>query len=506
MFLSINRLAPFVQFWIKYPALLISSAALLGSALGASWNIFYLLPIVLLLLPFFTKKELLKAGTLILSLYLFFFHAKLFQNAPIHIPEKKEGVCHFAINSLQNKSSPFHKYLSYKGTIKHFLSREGDTYRRIPIQISIPLGTQAPIANQDYLIWGTLEEKEPGKIFFKPHKEIPWRPLQNTFSFAQMRYNSKNFIKAHLEKSIPDKQVSTFLFAIFTGEVEDRTMSFFFTKLGLAHLLAISGFHFALLATFFHYILQLFFSPKASAWSLLFLVTSYFFFVGPLASVIRAWIAISLFLLGKIFQRKTSGLNVLGAAMLLEITLNPFIIKQAGFQLSFLCTLAILLSFRQLENLLAYLLPKRSLHDSLELSTASKYGYLFTSFLRKSLALNLAVTIFSLPALLVIFHTFPYMSLFYNLFIPLIVSLIFALLLLGLLFSFLPILSNIIHSLNSVITKQLLDLAYYSPTTFNVSLQVSSFPVSLVICFLCLLFVFTIWVQTKYKKEIRQFT
>jgi hypothetical protein len=86
------------------------------------------------------------------------------------------------------------------------------------------------------------------------------------------------------------------------------------------------------------------------------------------------------------------------------------------------------------------------------------------------------------------------------------VSLIFALLLLGLLFSFIPIFSSIIHSLNSVITKQLLDLAYYSPTNFNVSLQVSSFPLSLVICFSCLLFVFTIWVQTKYKKEMGQFT
>lgn len=57
-----------------------------------------------------------------------------------------------------------------------------------------------------------------------------------------------------------------------------------------------------------------------------------------------------------------------------------------------------------------------------ELSKPALVGYVFNSLLRKALGVNLAVYILCFPLALYVFGSFPLLSLYYNLFIPLVIG------------------------------------------------------------------------------------
>jgi competence protein ComEC len=125
-----------------------------------------------------------------------------------------------------------------------------------------------------------------------------------------------------------------------------------------------------------------------------------------------------------------------------------------------------------------------TLNEALEMNQWNQHGLLVIAFIRESLALALAVNIFALPLTLFHFNQFPWMSLLFNLFYPLLVSLSFCLLFTGLLFEFLPPLSKAIHFLNGHLTHFILQIAYQTPSELDGYLQVESLAPSLLILYL----------------------
>lgn len=470
---------------------------LLGAACALRWEWGLLAVFAFLWLPLLPRKIILGGGAVVFASFLYvhcLYPFPSLQEKMVH------GTAYFEISTLSHYHSPFQHSLLYKGTIRSFETDEGEKYLRIPCTIYAPLNSARAAADSAYIVRGTLSEKSPRNYVFKTDKKQPWEKVSGTFSFAEWRFLAKERVRAYMANYIPDPQARAFLLALITDEVDDRSLSFNFSRLGLQHLLAISGFDFFLIAAFFGVIFRLFMRPKRAAWALLFLLTGYFFFIGNAPSVLRAWIAISLFLIGYLCELRTSALNALGAGLIIEILIDPLLICHIGFQLSFLCTVAILLLYPLTHSLFSLLLPMRPLSMVAKMGLADQHGYLAASLIRESLALNFAVHAAALPVVLFLFQKFSTLGLIYNLFFPFWVSISLFLLLTSLIFTALiPPLGACLHYCNSIYTGALLNLTSHPPAVLEFYIRVKQFPFTLLVLLLSFLFFASILIDHRIK-------
>lgn len=400
--------------WKKYPALELSLALLIGISAGFH---FYLMGLTLL----FRKKHLWLVSVCGLIYFKLLYPS---------FPETQEGLALFHIEEVKPHSGPFHSSLVYIGTVKSFQT-ETATWHRIPARFYSSKRKNRPIANQDYLIPHTELIEIASKCYIIKSKE-KWIPIPKTYSLAEWRYQTKERVKKSLRPLYRDKRVYDLMAGLLTGNLENRILTYQFGQVGLQHLLAISGFHFAILTFFLGFILKRFFSNRVMALCLISLLTLYFFYMGNAPSISRAWIGVMIYLIGLLFSFRPSALNALGVALLVALIIDPLVIIEVGFQLSFGATLGILLFYRLFEEKMQSILPKRPYQDLLQMHTLDQWGYLLCAYIRKVLALNGAVLTFTLPLLLFHFHSFPLLSLIYNLFIPLLFTFLMGGLLLSL--------------------------------------------------------------------------
>ncbi|MBM3183828.1 MAG: ComEC/Rec2 family competence protein [Chlamydiae bacterium] len=383
------------------------------------------------------------------------------------VPDREYVKGIFQIASLEPHSSPFQKGWLYKGRL--FLT-EG-TY---PCTITLHGETPTYPADQNYIVSGKLIPRNQFEIVLKPYRE--WTPIEGSWSLAHIRFLAKEKWHQFLKRNCKSNRSADFLSALTTGNLEDRSIKYEFSRLGLQHLLAISGFHFATLIAFLIFAFSLCLSHSSKWLILLILLTLYYLFVGPLPGVERSWLTAVGYLVGRILKRQGTAINLLGFSLGCEVTLNPLIVSNIGFQLSFASCLGILLLHSAFERFLRNLLPKRTLKEKLQFSIFEKHILILSSFWRQTLALTFAVNIAILPILLAHFSTFPLLSLLYNLFFPLCVGLLLCLLLIATSFQLLPLLSKPLFSLLSFLTDALLELASYPPSTLDIPLLIPNFP------------------------------
>jgi len=472
-------------FWKKNPVLLLSISFLFGSS-G------YIYPKALFLLPFWlfylalAGQSALCRGVFLASfswIYAFFLYGKApHPEGPIYI----EGI--FCPYTLSPHQSPFQRGFIYKGSLY--------IPEKIPCSICVPLEKRTN-AGQDYLVKGTFYERAP---FAYSLKVDEWSPVPFNiakFHLAEMRYRYKEKFRSFLQKNLSPKS-ATLLSSLATGDVEDRSLRYEFGRLGLQHILSISGFHFALLISFLSGSLGLFLPEKIKLWVLLLALSAYFLFVGSAPAVLRSFLMASFYLVGKLLRRNASSLNLLGCALLIEMILNPLASSSIGFQLSFLSSASLLLLFPFFEKALELYLPKRDRKNLSTLKPSAAFGYLLSSFLRKSVATTLAVNTALLPILLLHFHKFPLLSLIYNLFFPFAVAISIFLLLTSLgIYLFFPLLGKLFLIATDFWTKFLLDLASNPPLFFDRSILFNQMPFWLCAAYLFLLFLLSIQAQNK---------
>lgn len=467
-------------FWRKYPALLYGLSFFLGSifSLERSWLIIF--PLFVIWCPLFTPKKVLFIRLFLAFLLLVgsFFYVTRVYNLP-EIP--KEGVVGegiFEIASLSSSKTHFGSLWVFKGTLKNF---GGSPH--IPVRITLTSGIKIsrPLANCHYLIRGRLKMREKGNYFFCLDKITPWKPVKGTFSFAESRYQAKKWVSNQIRKRIFDQRSARFLSGIATGDFDDPLMQYEFSRFGLQHIMAISGFHFAIIASILSFGLKFLFSRKTSNLFLIFLLSSYFLFLGCGPSILRAWLTISIALGGFILEKKGNGLNSLGIALLFSLLYEPFFCKNVGFQFSFIATAAILLLYPLCDQFLQSAFTSRPLSQMVTMDFFNQHGYLVLIWFRKALSLTFAVNLATLPLILFYFHKFPFLCLVYNLFFPFLVSVSMLLLLLGLIFP--PL-----NSLNNIFTGIMLDFTYNMPPCMDYLLRVPDIPTWFVILHLCLVF------------------
>lgn len=461
----------FREFWHSRPAFYLGLHLLLGTSFVYFPHYALALPLLLLWGPFIKRPTKILQGVLFLALSCAYAYYR-YPNQKI--PENAEGKGYFSISCLKSYQSPFHRNsLSYQGTLHFFETKEKESFFDLPC--TLYCDDEVP-ADCDYLIEGQLIEKGNRRYVLKPLKGLPWKKVPHTFSFAEMRYRMKQKLRAVLKKYTSDTKALSFLSALATGDITERTLNFEFKQVGLLHILAISGFQFALIAAFFGFFLRQFLSHKTSLFVLLAILSFYYFFLGPSPSVQRSYIAVLLFFIGNFLKISSSGLNLLGMGLIIEILFDPLLVINLGFELTFLCTAAILLFYRPCLKIFSILLPKRKYRDVMSMNLTNKHGYLLSSWIRGALAINTAVHVVSLPALLFLFHKMSLLSLVYNLFFPFLSTLMLFLLIISLLiFPLCPPLGNLIHQLNVLITSFTLRLTSDPPIAFNFFVRVKTF-------------------------------
>ena len=470
------------RFWTLHPAVLISFSFLIGISTAL-----FDLPLWICICWFVYVALMKKWAACILlpaaGLYAWLLFGQLPQ---LEFPTRVNG--YFKIATVQINQTPFQKNILYKGTL--YVDRAP-----IPCAITVS-GLSKPLASCDYRVSGTLIQRDRYDYFLKAKS---WEKVPNTWSLAEWRFKAKDTLKKFLRSKLQRARTATLLNSLATGEVEDRLLRYEFSRLGLQHILAISGFHFGVLIAFLSLLLK--FLPNRFQWlSMIILTSTYYLFIGDSPAVQRAWIIVTLFLVAKLIGKPTSSINLLGSALLIELMVHPLVVANLGFQFSFGSCFGILLLYRPVEQALQQIFPARAARDSSRLPTIQGLVYLLCSSIRSAIALTTAVNIALLPLLFLHFGKFPLLSLLYNLFFPLLISLALFLLLATLLSScFTAFLSKPLFKILDFFTAQLIDLISYPPLILDYSIYVQEVPQTLIPIYRFALMQLSIYFQIKQR-------
>ncbi|HZG70685.1 MAG TPA: DNA internalization-related competence protein ComEC/Rec2, partial [Chondromyces sp.] len=150
----------------------------------------------------------------------------------------------------------------------------------------------------------------------------------------------------HIKKVFPASLHGTAAALLFGDRSqEDGEIIQAYQKLGIVHLLAISGLHVGMIFSFLYYVLlRLGLTKERTNAVLLLVLPVYAVLAGGSPPVVRAVFMTLLVLLSLRFQKKITALDALSVSFLIVLLVNPYLIYNVGFQLSYTVSFAIILS------------------------------------------------------------------------------------------------------------------------------------------------------------------
>jgi competence protein ComEC len=173
-----------------------------------------------------------------------------------------------------------------------------------------------------------------------------------------------------------------------------------FAATGALHVLSVSGLHVGIVFLVLNYLLQ-FMGESKTARIVRFLISIaglwlYALITGLSPSVWRAAAMFSLITAGKFYNRDISTFNIIGCSAFILLCINPYMITEVGFQLSYLAVIGIVALHQKLYDLLT--IKNKILDQIWSISCVSVAAQLVT-----------------FPLGLLYFHQFPNYFLFSNL-------------------------------------------------------------------------------------------
>jgi len=178
-----------------------------------------------------------------------------------------------------------------------------------------------------------------------------------------------------------------------------------FNDTGTTHIIAISGFNITIIAAIFISLFHRMVGMRRGIFLAGLGIAFYTILVGADAAVVRAAFMGGITLLARILGRRTHGFAALSAAAILMTAINPYVLWDVGFQLSFAATLGLILYSPPLE---AFFIRTASRWMSEE--TVKKLAPPINEFFLFTLAAQITV----LPLTAYYFQRFPLSSLIAN--------------------------------------------------------------------------------------------
>ncbi|MBA4301348.1 MAG: competence protein ComEC [Cyclobacterium sp.] len=152
-----------------------------------------------------------------------------------------------------------------------------------------------------------------------------------------------------VQTKVPDPESQQIAAALLLGQKEnlDKEIKNAYAETGTMHILAVSGLHVGII-----YAILLFplkglrlrsKQKKGYLFAVIILIWTYAVLTGFSPSVVRAATMFSLFTVGQMRERKPSSFNILAFSAMIMIVINPDVIFEVGFQLSYVAVAGILL-------------------------------------------------------------------------------------------------------------------------------------------------------------------
>lgn len=210
-------------------------------------------------------------------------------------------------------------------------------------------------------------------------------------------------LAAKVERLFPEEQ-SGFMKAMLIGLEDDINPELFdqFSRLGLTHIIAISGLNVAIFLACLIWTMRLFgLTRETYLLTAIALMPVYIAVTGAAPSIVRAGIMAMIGLYAAYRNRLKDGLHIALIAGIGMLMWNPYYLVNVSFQLSFLVTLGIILGVPAINKLLPLQRPR--LRDAVSITVAAQFVsfpltiYYFSQFSLLSFAANfLLVPVFSL--------------------------------------------------------------------------------------------------------------
>ena len=227
-------------------------------------------------------------------------------------------------------------------------------------------------------------------------------PGNDDHSFNGWLFSSRKKIVTILRTYITGDKEAGLAEALLIGYKEhlDKDLVQSYSNTGVVHIIAISGLHLGLI----YWLLNLMLGPLKIKgrlrWINAILVIAglwlFSFLAGGSASVCRSAVMFSFIVMGENIGRRTNIYNSLAASAFLLLCYNPFWLWDAGFQLSYIAVLSIIIFMKPLYNL--FFIKNKLLDHTW-----------------KMIAISLAAQILTTPVSIFHFHQFPNYFLITNL-------------------------------------------------------------------------------------------
>jgi len=258
-----------------------------------------------------------------------------------------------------------------------------------------------------------------GTIYIGRFSNIKLLPPNNKgWSVDKAVSRSREYLEHIICKGFHD-QYGELLKGLILGERGEITPEIknAFSKIGVMHVLAVSGLHVGFIVVIFSTLFKLLRIPfRASTYLTMFCTLFYMLIVGFKPPVVRATIIIELYLWGLIIEREANLLNLLSTAALIILLINPLQLFQTSFQLSFIAVLSIIYFYKILNSRFSKIAFYKKI-------TKSKIGnYIVQAFL-----VSFAVSCGTSPITIYYFEKLPIVALFINILVVPLVGAIIAL-------------------------------------------------------------------------------
>lgn len=176
--------------------------------------------------------------------------------------------------------------------------------------------------------------------------EIKIKGYNNSLSNSAVAWRNK--LIAKIEKSTLSRPACNFIVALLFGDRSflSEAVKDTFSNAGVAHVLALSGMHVAIIMGIFLILLlplKLIGLHRSRYIIALIMVWAYAFFTGMAPSTVRACIMTSFVVIAMSIQRRNNAENSLLASAFIILLFTPQALFDIGMQLSFLCVGSILL-------------------------------------------------------------------------------------------------------------------------------------------------------------------
>ena len=449
------------QFWMRFPGIFYGTAVLAGV-------LFYFQFPYPLLIGASGKNRIKIFGFYLLAL-LSYINTNISVNTETPGIYNK-GIGYYSIHKIRCSIGKKKDTYNYQGTLDYFKSGEKEYYN-LPCYATVNDDKMRPLGNCDYFVKGKVSHIGHG--LYKMHVD-EWSHIDNTFSLAEIRLNLKQKMRAYLKKHVHHRLTYGFFASLGTGEIENKLLGALFSRAGVSHTLAISGFHYTWLLIALWGIASIFFPGRGTPITMLILITAYFFFIGESPSLKRAWLASSIYCFSMILNRSASGLNSLGIATAISLILDPEAIFSVGYQLSYLATFSILAIYPTVDQLASKFLPDKPPWDLKEMGPLSQLVSKTACLIRRIVVLTLVVNATTASISLHHFGEFSWWGLIFNLFFPMAITVS----LLGIFAGTLPWIGPSILWANEWYSKQLIETIYWCVNDGNMlSMDISGWTV-----------------------------